>query len=94
MFAHSAANNVATAGRASIGRLVTLKTSRVTMLPPVPRGSTACSARTARMGRNPATGASIKIKASNKIDFRASKDLKELLALAQLRLGPCMMAGR
>ena len=33
--------------------------------------------RPARMGRNPATGASIKIKASKKVEFRASKDLKE-----------------
>ena len=33
--------------------------------------------RAARMGRNPATGESIKIKASKKIAFRASKDLKE-----------------
>lgn len=33
--------------------------------------------RAARMGRNPATGESIKIKASKKIAFRAAKDLKE-----------------
>jgi DNA-binding protein HU-beta len=33
--------------------------------------------RAARMGRNPATGAAIKIKASKKIAFRASKELKE-----------------
>jgi len=33
--------------------------------------------RAARMGRNPATGEAIKIKASKKIVFRASKDLKE-----------------
>ena len=32
-----------------------------------------------RMGRNPATGEAIKIKASKKIAFRASKDLKELV---------------
>jgi DNA-binding protein HU-beta len=35
--------------------------------------------RAARMGRNPATGAAIKIKASKKIAFRAAKDLKELI---------------
>jgi DNA-binding protein HU-beta len=35
--------------------------------------------RPARMGRNPATGAAIKIKASKKIAFRASKDLKEAI---------------
>ena len=33
--------------------------------------------RPARMGRNPATGAAIKIKASKKVAFRAAKDLKE-----------------
>ena len=32
-----------------------------------------------RMGRNPATGEAIKIKASKKIAFRASKDLKEMV---------------
>lgn len=33
--------------------------------------------RPARMGRNPATGETIKIKASKKVAFRAAKDLKE-----------------
>jgi DNA-binding protein HU-beta len=33
--------------------------------------------RPARMGRNPATGASIKIAASRKLAFRPAKDLKE-----------------
>jgi DNA-binding protein HU-beta len=33
--------------------------------------------RAARMGRNPATGEAIKIKASKKVAFRASKDLKQ-----------------
>lgn len=35
--------------------------------------------RAARMGRNPATGEQIKIKASKKVAFRASKDLKEAI---------------
>ena len=35
--------------------------------------------RAARMGRNPATGEPIKIKASKKVAFRAAKDLKEAL---------------
>jgi DNA-binding protein HU-beta len=35
--------------------------------------------RAARMGRNPATGEAIKIKASKKVAFRASKDLKEAM---------------
>ena len=33
--------------------------------------------RPARMGRNPATGEQIKIKASKKVAFRAAKELKE-----------------
>jgi DNA-binding protein HU-beta len=33
--------------------------------------------RPARMGRNPATGEAIKIKASKKVAFRVAKDLKE-----------------
>ncbi|MEL6212596.1 MAG: HU family DNA-binding protein [Pseudomonadota bacterium] len=33
--------------------------------------------RAARMGRNPATGESIRIKASKKVAFRVAKDLKE-----------------
>ena len=32
--------------------------------------------RAARMGRNPATGEAIKIKANKKVAFRAAKDLK------------------
>jgi DNA-binding protein HU-beta len=35
--------------------------------------------RPARMGRNPATGEAIKIKASKKIAFRASKELKQAI---------------
>ena len=35
--------------------------------------------RAARMGRNPATGETIQIKASKKVAFRASKDLKEAI---------------
>ena len=35
--------------------------------------------RAARMGRNPATGEAIKIKASKKVGFRASKELKEAI---------------
>ena len=34
-------------------------------------------ARPARKGRNPATGEAIKIKASKKVAFRPSKDLKD-----------------
>ncbi len=33
--------------------------------------------RAARMGRNPATGEPIQIKASRRVAFRAAKDLKE-----------------
>ncbi len=35
--------------------------------------------RKARMGRNPATGEAIKIKASKKVTFRVAKDLKEAI---------------
>ena len=35
--------------------------------------------RPARMGRNPATGAAVQIKASRKVAFRASKDLKDAI---------------
>jgi DNA-binding protein HU-beta len=35
--------------------------------------------RPARMGRNPATGEPVKIKASKKVAFRAAKDLKEAI---------------
>lgn len=35
--------------------------------------------RAARMGRNPATGEAIKIKASKKVAFRAAKDIKEAI---------------
>ena len=35
--------------------------------------------RAARMGRNPATGEPIKIKASKKVAFRAAKDLSEAI---------------
>ena len=42
--------------------------------------------RPARMGRNPATGEAIKIKASKKVAFRAAKDLKE--AIGGLRVRP------
>ena len=35
--------------------------------------------RPARMGRNPATGEAIKIKASKKLGFRAAKDVKDAI---------------
>ena len=35
--------------------------------------------RAARIGRNPATGEQIKIKASKKVAFRVAKDLKEAI---------------
>ena len=35
--------------------------------------------RPARMGRNPVTGAAIKIKASKKVAFRAAKELRETI---------------
>jgi DNA-binding protein HU-beta len=35
--------------------------------------------RPARMGRNPATGEQIKIKASKKLNFRAAKEVKDAI---------------
>lgn len=35
--------------------------------------------RPARMGRNPATGEAIQVKASRKVAFRAAKDLKDAI---------------
>ncbi len=40
-------------------------------------GSFSVKRREARMGRNPATGASIHIPASNSVRFKQGKDLKE-----------------
>ena len=65
---------------AMLGDLVTLATQhlksgakiRLTGL-----GILQVRARPARMGRNPATGEAIKIKASKKIAFRPAKELKE-----------------
>ncbi len=37
------------------------------------------TSRPARMGRNPATGEAIKIKASKKVGFRPAKELKEAI---------------
>jgi hypothetical protein len=39
--------------------------------------------RPARMGRNPATGEAIKIKASKKVAFRAAKDLRKRCRLGE-----------
>src|SRR5262249_53287330 len=43
--------------------------------------------RAARMGRNPATGEPIQIKASKKVAFRAAKELKEAVAGKARSLG-------
>ena len=42
-------------------------------------GTLEVKARAARTGRNPATGATIQIKASKKVAFRAAKELKEAI---------------
>ena len=42
-------------------------------------GILAVRKRAARMGRNPATGEAIKIKASKKVAFRVAKDLKDAI---------------
>jgi DNA-binding protein HU-beta len=43
-------------------------------------GTLEVQARAARMGRNPATGETVQIKASKKVAFRAAKELKEAVA--------------
>src|SRR6195952_1388774 len=42
-------------------------------------GTLEVKSRAARMGRNPATGESIQIKASKKVAFRPAKELKEAI---------------
>jgi DNA-binding protein HU-beta len=65
------------AGEALLGELVVLikkhlkKGERIAGL-----GILQVRKRAARMGRNPATGEAIQIKASKKVAFRAAKDLK------------------
>jgi len=52
--------------------------------------------RPARMGRNPATGEAIKIKASKKLAFRAAKEVKDAIrdqSVSYLR-GLCLPARR
>jgi DNA-binding protein HU-beta len=65
---------------ALLGDLVTLATQHLTKGDKIRLtglGILQVRARPARMGRNPATGESIKIAASKKIAFRPSKELKE-----------------
>jgi DNA-binding protein HU-beta len=68
------------AAEAVLGDFVTLATQHLTKGDKIRLtglGILQVRAREARMGRNPATGASIKIAASKKIAFRPSKELKE-----------------
>jgi DNA-binding protein HU-beta len=67
-------------GEAILGDLVTLITKHLKKgdrIRLVGLGVLQVRKRAARMGRNPATGEPIQIKASKKVAFRASKDLKE-----------------
>src|SRR5690348_4118314 len=50
--------------------------------------------RAARMGRNPATGEPIKIKASKKVAFRAAKELKEAIRSQREPFGHPGASGR
>ena len=59
-------------GKAPTPPTVTLKRIRIGGL-----GILQVRKRAARIGRNPATGEQIQIKASKKVAFRASKELKE-----------------
>jgi DNA-binding protein HU-beta len=65
---------------AMLGDLVTLATEHLTKgnkIRLTGLGILQVRSRPARMGRNPATGESIKIAASKKIAFRPAKELKE-----------------
>ncbi len=67
------------AGEALLGDMVTLITKhlkRGERIRIAGLGILQVRKRAARMGRNPATGEAIKIKASKKVTFRAAKDLK------------------
>ena len=70
----------AKAGERSAGRYVALigehlkKGARIRI---AGLGTVEVRKRSARMGRNPATGEAIEIKASKKVAFRAAKDLSE-----------------
>jgi len=67
-------------GEAILGDLVTLVTKHLKKgdrIRLVGLGVLQVRKRAARMGRNPATGEPIQIKASKKVAFRASKELKE-----------------
>jgi len=65
---------------AVLGDLVTMTTKRLKKGEKVRftgLGTLEVRKRPARMGRNPATGEAIKIKASKKVAFRVAKELKE-----------------
>jgi DNA-binding protein HU-beta len=67
-------------GEALLGDLVTLITKHLKKgdrIRLVGLGVLQVRKRAARMGRNPATGEPIQIKASKKVAFRAAKELKE-----------------
>ena len=67
-------------GEAILGDLVTLVTKHLKKgdrIRLAGLGVLQVRKRAARMGRNPATGEPIQIKASKKVAFRAAKDLKE-----------------
>ena len=68
------------AGEAILGDLVSLITKHLKKgerIRIVGLGILQVRKRAARMGRNPATGEAIHIKASKKVAFRAAKELKE-----------------
>jgi DNA-binding protein HU-beta len=67
-------------GEAILGDLVTLVTKHLKKgdrIRLAGLGVLVVRKRAARMGRNPATGEPIQIKASKKVAFRAAKELKE-----------------
>jgi DNA-binding protein HU-beta len=65
------------AGEALLGELVGIIAKHLTKTGPIAGvGILRVKNRADRMGRNPATGEPIQIKASKKVAFRAAKDLK------------------
>jgi DNA-binding protein HU-beta len=60
-----------------LGTLVTKQLKKGDRIRLVGLGVLQVRKRAARMGRNPATGEPIQIKASKKVAFRAAKELKE-----------------
>ncbi len=74
---HELSNKAANAILDDMARLITKQLKKGVRVRLNGLGILQVRKRAARMGRNPATGEAIKIKASKKVAFRAAKELKE-----------------